>query len=78
MSGHVAAGGESARQQRVAVVSGVSSRIGAAVAEAFLDRGYAVLGLSRQGNPRLADRKDYIDILADLRSASRTSLGGSG
>ncbi|CAO5233521.1 SDR family oxidoreductase [Frankia sp. AgKG'84/4] len=66
--GHVRPG-----RQRVAAVSGTSSGIGAAVAEAFLDRGYAVVGLSRRGNARLTDRKDYVDIPVDLRSARQTA-----
>ncbi|WP_405181031.1 SDR family oxidoreductase [Nocardia sp. NBC_01377] len=51
----------------VAVVSGTSSGIGAAVAEILLERGYSVLGLSRRGNPALSDRSGYVDSIADLR-----------
>ncbi|MFE9404237.1 SDR family NAD(P)-dependent oxidoreductase [Streptomyces sp. NPDC006530] len=61
---------------RVAVVSGTSSGIGAAVATEFLNRGYTVVGLSRRGNPALAQEKGYVDCLADLRddSAVRSAL----
>lgn len=55
---------------RIAVVSGTSSGIGAAVAEVFLERGYTVVGLSRRGNPGLAERGGYIDRNADLRDAT--------
>ncbi|EST35466.1 SDR family oxidoreductase [Streptomyces roseochromogenus] len=54
---------------RIAVVSGASSGIGAAVAEVFLERGYTTVGLSRRGNPDLAQRSGYIDRTADLRDA---------
>ena len=53
--------------RRVTVVSGASSGIGAAVARLALDAGGVVLGLSRRGNPQLAERADYHDLLADLR-----------
>lgn len=61
---------------RVAVVSGTSSGIGAAVAEEFLRRGYTVIGLSRRGNPNLAEQSGYLDRIADLRDgdAVRTAL----
>ncbi|MEV4844447.1 SDR family oxidoreductase [Micromonospora matsumotoense] len=52
---------------RVAVVSGTSSGIGAAVATEFLGRGYTVIGLSRRGNPVLAAESGYVDRVADLR-----------
>ncbi|MEU4654843.1 SDR family oxidoreductase [Streptomyces sp. NPDC023723] len=54
---------------RVAVVSGASSGIGAAVAEEFLRRGHTVVGLSRRGNPDLAGRPGYHDRRADLRDS---------
>ncbi|MFF4604961.1 SDR family NAD(P)-dependent oxidoreductase [Streptomyces sp. NPDC001339] len=61
---------------RVAVVSGTSSGIGAAVAAEFLRREYTVVGLSRRGNARLAQEKGYLDCIADLRDdeAVRTAL----
>ncbi|MFH9959565.1 SDR family NAD(P)-dependent oxidoreductase [Streptomyces roseolus] len=52
---------------RVAVVSGTSSGIGAAVAAEFLRRAYTVIGLSRRGNPALAAEGTYVDLVADLR-----------
>lgn len=51
----------------VAVVSGTSSGIGAAVATEFLRRNYTVIGLSRRGNPALAKENGYVDCVADLR-----------
>jgi 3-oxoacyl-[acyl-carrier protein] reductase len=51
----------------VAVVSGTSSGIGAAVAAEFLRRRYTVVGLSRRGNPALAKEDGYVDRVADLR-----------
>ncbi|MEU8433267.1 SDR family oxidoreductase [Streptomyces sp. NPDC029216] len=51
----------------VAVVSGTSSGIGAAVAAEFLRREYTVVGLSRRGNPDLARDGRYVDCVADLR-----------
>ncbi|MFJ4538905.1 SDR family NAD(P)-dependent oxidoreductase [Streptomyces tibetensis] len=51
----------------MAVVSGTSSGIGAAVATEFLRREYTVIGLSRRGNPALAKDDRYVDCLADLR-----------
>lgn len=64
----------------VAVVSGTSSGIGAAVAAAFLDRGYTVVGLSRRGNPALAADPRYLDHRADARDAEavREALTASG
>ncbi|SDC07746.1 SDR family NAD(P)-dependent oxidoreductase [Actinokineospora iranica] len=71
---------------RVAVVSGASSGIGAAVAAEFSHRGYTVVGLSRRGNPALARTEGYVDLVADLcdeeavraalTSASETLAGG--
>jgi 3-oxoacyl-[acyl-carrier protein] reductase len=55
------------QSRRVTVVSGASSGIGAAVARLVLDEGGVVLGLSRRGNPQLAGRAGYHDLLADLR-----------
>ncbi|MFE7871012.1 SDR family NAD(P)-dependent oxidoreductase [Micromonospora humida] len=52
---------------RAVVVSGTSSGIGAAVAAEFLRRGYTVVGLSRRGNPGLAEHSGYLDRVADLR-----------
>lgn len=52
---------------RVAVVSGTSSGIGVAVATEFLRREYTVIGLSRRGNPSLAEENGYVDCVADLR-----------
>lgn len=52
---------------RVAVVSGTSSGIGAAVAVELLRRDYTVVGLSRRGNPALAKEDGYVDCVADLR-----------
>ncbi|GFH35501.1 SDR family NAD(P)-dependent oxidoreductase [Streptomyces pacificus] len=52
---------------RTAVVSGTSSGIGAAVAAEFLRRDYTVIGLSRRGNPELAQEAGYVDCVADLR-----------
>ncbi|MEU4333462.1 SDR family oxidoreductase [Micromonospora lupini] len=52
---------------KTAIVSGTSSGIGAAVAQAFLLRGYRVLGLSRRGNPDLATDPSYLDRRVDLR-----------
>ncbi|MGW1146665.1 SDR family NAD(P)-dependent oxidoreductase [Streptomyces sp. NPDC002454] len=62
---------------RVAVVSGTSSGIGAAVAAEFLRREYTVVGLSRRGNPALAEQDRYLDLVADLRDADavRAALG---
>lgn len=54
---------------RVAVVSGTSSGIGAAVATEFLRREYTVIGLSRRGNPALAKESGYVDRVADLRDS---------
>ncbi|WFE61361.1 SDR family oxidoreductase [Micromonospora sp. WMMD712] len=51
----------------VAVVSGTSSGIGAAVAAEFLRRAYTVVGLSRRGNPVLANESGYVDSVVDLR-----------
>ncbi|MEV0735390.1 SDR family oxidoreductase [Streptomyces sp. NPDC050549] len=53
----------------MAVVSGTSSGIGAAVATEFLRRKYTVIGLSRRGNPALAKENSYVDCVADLRDA---------
>ncbi|MGW9170652.1 SDR family oxidoreductase [Streptomyces decoyicus] len=60
----------------VAVVSGTSSGIGAAVASEFLRREYTVVGLSRRGNPGLAGERGYVDCIADLRDdeAVQTAL----
>ncbi|MEV0910412.1 SDR family NAD(P)-dependent oxidoreductase [Streptomyces hokutonensis] len=52
---------------QVAVVSGTSSGIGAAVATELLRREYTVVGLSRRGNPALAKQNGYVDCVADLR-----------
>ncbi|MEU0336056.1 SDR family oxidoreductase [Streptomyces sp. NPDC006193] len=67
---------------RVAVVSGTSSGIGAAVAAEFLRRDYTVVGLSRRGNPDLAEHPGYHDHLADVRDgeavqAALTSAAGA-
>lgn len=51
----------------VAVVSGASSGIGAATAQCLLKRGYAVIGLSRRGNPALAAEAGFTDLRVDLR-----------
>lgn len=51
----------------VAVVSGTSSGIGAAVAAEFLRRKYTVIGLSRRGNAALAKESGYVDCVVDLR-----------
>lgn len=63
-------------EARVAIVSGTSSGIGAAVAEAFLRRGYTVVGLSRRGNKELSRHESYADCPVDLRDqqATRTAL----
>ncbi|GAB2331893.1 SDR family oxidoreductase [Streptomyces griseoincarnatus] len=65
---------------RVAVVSGTSSGIGAAVATEFLRREYTVIGLSRRGNPALAKEEGYVDLIADLRDeeAVRAALTSAG
>ncbi|MFI7503191.1 SDR family NAD(P)-dependent oxidoreductase [Streptomyces sp. NPDC049687] len=64
---------------RAAVVSGTSSGIGAAVATEFLRRGYTVIGLSRRGNPGLAEEGGYVDLVADLRDgdAVRTAFASA-
>ncbi|MEU9864913.1 SDR family oxidoreductase [Streptomyces sp. NPDC047971] len=64
---------------RVAVVSGTSSGIGAAVAAEFLRRAYTVIGLSRRGNPALAAEDGYVDLVADLRDdeAVRAALASA-
>lgn len=54
-------------QRPVAVVSGASSGIGAAVCETFAERGYAVVGLSRRGNPALDDAPEHANLVTDLR-----------
>lgn len=54
----------------VAVVSGTSSGIGAAVATAFLARGYTVAGLSRRGNQKLAEQPGYVDHRVDVRDVA--------
>ncbi|BFO18287.1 hypothetical protein SHKM778_46750 [Streptomyces sp. KM77-8] len=65
---------------RVAVVSGTSSGIGAAVATEFLRRRYTVVGLSRRGNPALAEESGYVDLVADVRDgeAVRAALASTG
>lgn len=62
----------------VAVVSGVSSGIGAATVQCLLKRGYEVIGLSRRGNPDLA-AAGFTDLLVDLRDpgALREALAGA-
>ena len=56
----------------VAVVSGASSGIGAAVCERFRERGYAVVGLSRRGNPVLDRDPGHADLVVDLRDPEGT------
>lgn len=58
--------------ESVAVVSGASSGIGAAACECFRERGYAVVGLSRRGNPVLNRDPGYADLVADLRDPDAT------
>ncbi|WP_433498705.1 SDR family oxidoreductase [Sphaerimonospora sp. CA-214678] len=58
---------DSGNRTDVAVVSGTSSGIGAAVATEFLRRGYTVVGVSRRGNPGLKGDPRYVDCHADLR-----------
>ncbi|WP_298371458.1 SDR family oxidoreductase [Azospirillum sp.] len=45
-----------------AIVTGHSRGLGAALAAALLDRGAAVLGLARAGNPALAGRLDQVAV----------------
>ncbi|MFI5875256.1 SDR family NAD(P)-dependent oxidoreductase [Streptomyces sp. NPDC051445] len=65
---------------RVAVVSGTSSGIGAAVATEFLRRQYTLVGLSRRGNLALAEQSGYVDLVADVRDgeAVRAALASAG
>lgn len=58
----------------VAVVSGASSGIGAAVARLLLEKGYSVVGLSRRGNQKLAEDSRYTDCIADLTDATALNL----
>ncbi len=71
---------DSGNRTAVAVVSGTSSGIGAAVATEFLRRGYTVVGVSRRGNADLKGDPRYVDCHADLRErdAVRSALESVG
>ena len=54
-------------QRKVAIVTGASQGIGAGVADAFRDVGYAVVGTSR--SIRSSDDPDYVTVRGDITEA---------
>jgi benzil reductase ((S)-benzoin forming) len=61
--------GSQTRQTHLAVVTGTSSGIGAAITEALLDDGWSVIGLSRR--PSRFDSEGYHHVQADLGDLER-------
>ena len=61
--------------ERLALVTGTSTGIGAAVARELLKRGWQVVGVARR-SPQF-DRPDYRHLLLDLADVARGERGDS-